>query len=72
MDVRVGDILEMKKNHPCGCKEFLVVRAGMDFKIQCRGCGHLVESPRLRIEKNIKKIYRGEPGEGTLIFPGKK
>lgn len=72
MDVRVGDILEMKKNHPCGCKQFLVVRAGMDFKIQCKKCGHLVEAPRLKIERNIKKLYRGEPGEETLVDLGKR
>lgn len=69
MDVRVGDILEMKKNHPCGSREFLVIRAGMDFKIQCRGCGHLVEAPRRKIEGSIKKLYRGEPGEETGINP---
>ena len=61
MDVRVGDILEMKKPHPCGCKEFLVTRVGMDFKIRCQKCGHLVEIPRLKVEKNIKKILREEP-----------
>lgn len=61
MDVRVGDILEMKKPHPCGCKEFLVTQSGMDFKIQCRKCGHLVEIPRLKAEKNIKRIRREEP-----------
>lgn len=72
MDVRVGDILEMKKNHPCGCKEFLVVRSGMDFKIQCKKCGRLVEAPRLRIERNIKKLYRGEPGKETPVDLGKK
>ena len=48
MDVRVGDILEMKKPHPCGCKQFLVTRSGMDFKLQCQKCGHLVEIPRLK------------------------
>lgn len=63
MDVRVGDILEMKKPHPCGCKEFLVTRSGMDFKIQCRKCGHLVEIPRLKAEKNIKRVRREGPGE---------
>ena len=40
MDVRPGDKLMMKKQHPCGSKEFLVLRAGMDFKIRCMGCGH--------------------------------
>ncbi len=61
MDVRVGDILEMKKPHPCGCKEFLVTRVGMDFKIKCQKCGHLVMVPRLKVERNIKKLRR--PGE---------
>ncbi|HIR58322.1 MAG TPA: DUF951 domain-containing protein [Candidatus Gallacutalibacter pullicola] len=58
MDVRPGDVLQMKKPHPCGSKEFLVLRAGMDFKIRCRGCGHEVMVPRLKCEKNIKKILR--------------
>ena len=42
MDVRVGDILVMKKNHPCGENKFLVLRSGMDFKLRCTGCGHEV------------------------------
>ena len=42
MDVRPGDRLQMKKPHPCGGKEFLVLRAGMDFKIRCTTCGHEV------------------------------
>ena len=63
MDVRVGDLLEMKKPHPCGCKQFLVMLAGMDFKIQCQWCGHLVEAPRLKVEKNIRRILRDQPGQ---------
>ena len=58
MDVRPGDVLQMKKPHPCGSKEFLVLRAGMDFKIRCRGCGHEIMVPRLKCEENIKKILR--------------
>ncbi len=61
MDVRVGDVLEMKKPHPCGCKQFLVIRAGMDFKIRCQKCARLIEIPRLKAEKNIKRILREEP-----------
>ena len=61
MDVQVGDRLLMKKPHPCGSKEFLVLRVGMDFKIRCLGCGHEVMLPRLKCEKNIKKIQREEP-----------
>jgi hypothetical protein len=58
MDVRPGDILQMKKNHPCGSSTFLVLRSGMDFKIRCTKCGHEIMVPRLKCEKNIKKILR--------------
>ena len=60
MDVRLGDVLEMKKPHPCGSKEGLVLRAGMDFRLRCQGCGHEVMLPRSKAEKNIKKILREE------------
>ncbi len=60
MDVRVGDILRMKKPHPCGSLEFRVLRSGMDFKIKCCKCGREVMIPRLKCEKNIKKILRPE------------
>ena len=58
MDVRVGDVLRMKKPHPCGSLEFTVLRVGMDFKIRCQKCGHEIMLPRVKIEKNIKKILR--------------
>ncbi len=58
MDVRVGDILEMKKPHPCGEKLFSVLRSGMDFRLCCRGCGREFLIPRSKAEKNIKKIVR--------------
>lgn len=60
MDVRVNDILLMKKSHPCGSREFIVLRSGMDFKLRCKGCGHEVMVARNKIEKNIKKIIREE------------
>ena len=56
MDLNVGDRIEMKKPHPCGCKNFTLLRVGMDFKIQCEGCGHQVMVPRKKVEKNIKKV----------------
>ncbi|MCI9272462.1 MAG: DUF951 domain-containing protein [Clostridiales bacterium] len=58
MDVRKDDILEMKKTHPCGNKRFLVLRSGMDFKLRCIQCGHEIMIPRVKAEKNIKKIIR--------------
>ena len=60
MDVRVGDKLIMKKNHPCGSNEFSVLRIGMDFRIRCLGCGREGMVPRVKAEKNIKRIERTE------------
>ena len=48
MDVRVGDILLMKKKHPCGGEEFTVTRSGMDFKLVCRTCGREIMIPRAK------------------------
>lgn len=56
MNVNVGDRLLMKKPHPCGSKEFDVLRIGVDFKIRCTGCGREVMVPRSKIEKNIKSV----------------
>ncbi|MBQ9082074.1 MAG: DUF951 domain-containing protein [Clostridia bacterium] len=64
MDVRVGDVLEMKKNHPCGSRTFLVLRSGIDFRLQCSGCGREMMVPRVKIEKNIRKIRRPEGENG--------
>ena len=58
MDVKVGDIVTMKKQHPCGSAKWQVLRIGADFKIKCLGCGHEVINPRSKVEKNIKKIER--------------
>ena len=63
MDIRVGDVLELKKPHPCGSREWTVLRVGMDFKLRCVGCGHEVMSPRSKIEKSVKKVKReGDSG----------
>lgn len=56
MDIKVGDILELKKPHPCSSKSFVVLRVGMDFKIKCQKCGREVMVPRAKIEKNIHKV----------------
>ena len=58
MDIRVGDILELKKAHPCGSREWLVLRVGMDFRLKCQGCGHELMLPRAKAEKAVKKLKR--------------
>ncbi len=60
MDIRVGDVLELKKQHPCGARQWKVLRVGMDFKLKCLGCGHEQMIARSRAEKAIKKIVREE------------
>ena len=56
MDIKVGDIITVKKQHPCGSNTFEVLRSGMDFKIKCEGCGREIMLPRQKVEKSIKKI----------------
>ena len=56
MDIKVGDMLQMKKAHPCGSDKMLVLRTGADFKLKCNGCGHEFMTPRSKCEKKIKKI----------------
>lgn len=52
----VGDIVKMKKSHPCGSYEWEIMRTGMDFGIKCRGCNHFVMLPRTKFEKAVKAI----------------
>lgn len=58
MDIHLGDLLFMKKTHPCGGNQFLVGRVGMDFRIRCTQCGREVMVARSKVEKNIKKVLR--------------
>ena len=58
MELNLNDILELKKEHPCGSTRWQVLRVGMDFKIRCTGCGREVMLPRAKIEKNIKKVVK--------------
>ncbi|MDD5796425.1 MAG: DUF951 domain-containing protein [Oscillospiraceae bacterium] len=63
MDIKVGDILEMKKPHPCKGKTFLVLRVGMDFKLECEKCRHQFMISRSKAEKNIKRIISKEENQ---------
>lgn len=63
MNIQVGDVLELKKQHPCGSKRWKVLRVGMDFKLRCEGCGHELMIPRSKAERAIKRIER----EGQIL-----
>ncbi|MEG2420482.1 MAG: DUF951 domain-containing protein [Oscillospiraceae bacterium] len=58
MELYVGDVVTMKKEHPCGSRDWLLLRVGMDFKMRCLGCGHEVMLPRSKAEKNVKRVTR--------------
>ena len=47
---------EMKKQHPCGSREWEVLRVGADFRLKCLGCGHQIMIARKLLEKNVKEI----------------
>ena len=65
MDYEVGDIVKLKKQHPCGSKEWRILRVGADFRLECMGCSHQIMIPRKQVEKNtiiffclfLEKLY---------------
>ena len=56
MDIQVGNIVKLKKQHPCGSHEWEVLRIGADFRLKCCGCEHQIMIPRKTLEKSIKEI----------------
>lgn len=56
----MGDLLEMKKPHPCGSKIFRAVRIGSEVRVICEGCGRDMVIPRPKLEKFIKKIISSD------------
>lgn len=63
----LGDVVRLRKPHPCGSDCWEIVRTGMDFRIKCLGCGHLVLLPRAKFEKSVKEVVStaGTPVGGT-------
>lgn len=50
------DMVEMKKQHPCGTNKWEIIRMGADIRIKCTGCGQLVLMPRREFERKMKKV----------------
>lgn len=59
MDIRVGDTITLKKQHPCGSRQWAVLRSGADFRIQCLGCAHQLMLSRRALEKSVTQIVHG-------------
>ncbi len=62
-EFKLGDCVEMKKQHPCGSKIWKVIRTGADIRIECQGCGHQVMMPRSKFEKNMRRTV--SPDQST-------
>ncbi len=58
--LEIGDIVELKKQHPCGSKSFEILRTGADFRIKCLGCEKQIWLPRPELERRIRKITNNE------------
>ena len=58
MKIEVGNIVKLKKQHPCGSKEWEVLRAGADFRLKCMGCGHMVMVTRQLVEKSTRGLRK--------------
>lgn len=54
----VGDIVQLKKKHPCGSDQWEILRVGADFKLRCSGCGHEIMVKRTLVEKNTKNLKK--------------
>ncbi|MBP3591639.1 MAG: DUF951 domain-containing protein [Clostridia bacterium] len=60
-----GDILHMKKKHPCGDERFRVLRTGSDVRVRCEGCGRDMTFSRIALEKMIRKVEADDPSEAN-------
>ena len=54
----VGDIVKLKKQHPCGSSEWEILRVGADFRLKCTGCGHQIMIARKLVEKNTRNLQK--------------
>lgn len=57
-EFQVGNVVKLKKKHPCGSFEWEILRVGADFRLKCTGCGHQVMMARTLVEKNLKAITK--------------
>lgn len=66
MNLALGDVVTMKKKHPCGSAQFTVTRVGMDIKLRCEKCGREVMLPRKKAERAIRAVNRPQEGKSDV------
>ena len=67
MEYEVGDIVKLKKKHPCGSFEWEILRVGADFRLKCTGCGHQIMIARKLVEKNTRDL-RKKPSKKAFFM----
>lgn len=60
LDLRIDDVLTLKKPHACGANAWRVYRVGADIGLRCQGCSRIVLLPRSKLERRVRLIQRGE------------
>ena len=58
LNYEIGDVVKLKKPHPCGSSEWEILRVGADFRLKCMGCGHQVMTERKMVEKNARGLTK--------------
>lgn len=59
-DYKLGSVVVMKKNHPCGSNKWEIIRLGADIKIKCLNCGRTIMLPRIEFNRKLKKVVSDE------------
>jgi len=65
---KIGDVVRLRKAHPCGSTDWEVTRTGIDFGLKCLGCGHRVMISRRKFERAVKQVLKR--GDGIPRLPG--
>lgn len=58
MKLNVGDVVRLRKPHPCGSSDWKIMRTGIDFRIECLKCNHQTWITRIKLERNIKEVLQ--------------
>ena len=59
LQYEVGDIVQLKKPHPCGSSRWRILRVGADFRLKCEGCGRMMMVPRKMVERSTRALEKG-------------
>ena len=68
----VGDVVRLKKQHPCGSSEWEILRVGADFRLKCLGCGHQIMIARKLVEKNTRQTRKKTAKQASRVKSSRK